>query len=79
MRWQEVNDHFSHTADTVVYKFRYITWICTHMEFRMEDFLLMSMCVCTSTHFIVTLSSKLSKETYISKPVNSPSYFSSTI
>lgn len=61
--WQEVNKNFSHSVDDIVYKLRYITWICTHMKFLMEDFLLMNMCVCTSIHFIVTLSNKLSKGT----------------
>lgn len=64
MHWQEVNNIFPHSADAVVYKFRYIIWICMHMEFHMENFFLMS--VRTSTHFIVMLSSKLSKKHLIS-------------
>lgn len=60
MHWQEVNNIFPHSADVVVYKFRYITWICMHMETQMENFFLMS--VCTYTHFIVMISSKLSKK-----------------
>lgn len=60
MHWQEVNNFSPHSADAVVYKFRYITWICMHMETHMENFFLMSVCI--YTYFIVMISSKLSKK-----------------
>ena len=62
LQWQETDYNFSHSADTIVYKLRYITWICTLMEFRIEDFFLTSMCVCTSTCFVVTLSASYLKK-----------------